>query len=79
MVLDGEDRQLFVAQAFYRAVVQVYMAHLEAVFQAVRVNGIAVVLGGDVNPAGGQLTDRVVAAAVAELELEGLSPKGAGD
>ena len=79
MVLDGEYRQLLVANTFHCAVVQVDVADLESVLKAIRVDGIAVVLGGDMHPSGGQFLDRVVAAAVAELELESIAAEGPGD
>ena len=79
MVLDAEYGQLPVPQPLHRAVVQVDMRHLKAVLQRVRVNGVTVVLGGDVYPARLQVPDRVVAAAVAEFQFKILPPKGAGN
>ena len=79
MVLDGEDGQLLVAQALHCAIVQVYVADLQSVFEAIRVNGVAVILSGDMNSAGSQVTDRVVATAMPELELESPGTKGTSD
>ncbi len=79
MVLDGEDGQFFVAQALHRAVVQVDVGHLQPILDGVRVEGVAVVLGGDVDSAGIQVSDGVIAAAVAELQLEGPGAEGSAD
>jgi len=43
------------------------MGYFEAIFKGVRVNGITMVLGSDVDSAGGQFTDRMVATAVTKL------------
>ena len=78
MVLDAEDGKFFMAQALHRAVVQVEMGDLKPVFQSVRVNGVAVVLGGDVDTPGGEVADGVVAAAVTVFQLKSFAPEGAG-
>ncbi len=46
------------------------MGNLQFTAYSIGVYGIAVILGGDVDSAGIQVTDRVVAAAVPELQLE---------
>ncbi len=80
MVLDGKDGQLPVAQTLHRAVVKVDMGNLQpVVFNALRVNGVTVVLSGDMDSAGSQVTDGMIAAAMTKLQLEGLATKGAGD
>src|SRR5437588_656817 len=76
MVLDGEDRQLAVGHALDRAIVQVDMGHLELRREGIRIDREAVVLRGDVDAAGAQVLDGLVAAAVAELQLERLSSEG---
>ena len=50
-----------------------------AVTLAVVAHGEAVVLGGDLDLAGAQVLDRVVGAAVAELELERAPAQGQGE
>jgi hypothetical protein len=47
--------------------------------QRVGIDGEAVVLGGDGDSSGAQVLDRLVAAAVAELELEGFAAEGVGE
>src|SRR5213592_4762605 len=76
MVLDREDRQLAVGHALDRAIVQVDMSHLELRREGIRIDREAMVLRGDVDAAGPQVLDRLVAAAVAELQLERLSSEG---
>jgi hypothetical protein len=49
MILDGKNGQLPVAHALHRVVVKVYMAHLQPINDAIRVKGIAVILGGDIH------------------------------
>ena len=79
VVLDRHDGQRPVADALYGAVVQVDVAYLDLRGQAVGVDGVAVVLGGDVDAAGREVPDWVVGAAVAEFQLEGLGAEGAGE
>ena len=67
------------SQAFHRAVVQVYVAHLQPVFQCVGVGGVAVVLGGDMDTPVGKVADRMVGSAVPELQLESTGAKSPGD
>ena len=76
MVLDAEDRQPRVPEAFEGLVVEVDVARLDVGGQGGGVDGEAVVLGGDLDLAGALVADRVVGAAVAELELEGLGAEG---
>src|SRR5262245_22835404 len=80
MVLDGEDRQLAVADALHGAVVQVDVRDLDARgLQPRGIDRVAVVLRGDVDPAGAQVLHRMVAAAVSERQLERARPEGAAD
>ena len=76
VVLDAEDRQPLVPQALEGLVVQVDVAGLDVGGQRGRIDGEAVVLGGDLDLAGSLVADRVIGAAVAELELEGLAAEG---
>ena len=78
VVLDAEDRQARVAEAFEGLVVEVDVAGLDVGGQGRGVDGEAVVLGGDLDLAGALVADRVVGAAVAELELEGRAAEAPG-
>ena len=55
------------------------MRNLQSVLKGVRVDGIAVVLGGYVYPTVGQVFYRVIAAAVPELQFESPGTKSSGD
>ena len=79
MVLYGKDRQLLVTNALHRAVVEVYVAYLQAVLQAIGVNGVAVVLSGDVDSSVEEVADRVVSPPVSKLQLESPGAKGSPD
>src|SRR5207249_2886798 len=77
MVLDGDDGELAVAEALYGPVVEVHVGQLE--LRALEEGGIhreAVVLRGDLDVARLQVLHGIVRAAVAEPELEGLTPAG---
>src|SRR3954447_5746765 len=91
VVLDGRAVDLEQLEALDRAVVEVDVgqrglaevglpAHglvgLDAARPVRRLDREAVVLGGDLDLAGPQVLDRVVAAAVAEGQLVGLQPNG---
>jgi hypothetical protein len=77
VVLHAEERQRFVAQAFKRLVVQVNVGQLNFVgIDRVGIDGEVVVVGRDLDLAGGVVLDRVVAAVVAEFELVGLAAEG---
>lgn len=77
VVLDGKGRQLLVAQALQGVVVQVEVGEFHlGVGDGVDVHREAVVLAGDFHPAGEAVLHGLVAAPVAELELEGASPQG---
>ena len=79
MILDGEDGQLLVAESLHRAVVQVDMGNLQPTLEAVGVGSVAVVLSRDMDSPISQVSDRVVATPVPELQLEGFSAKGSSD
>ena len=77
VVLHGQDRLAAVAEAFQRLVVEVDVRELDVVLaERVGVDGEAVVLRGDLDPAAAQVLDRMVAAAVAELQLVRLAAEG---
>ena len=72
MVLHGLDRQGFVADAFDGTVVHAAVGHYDGVRKAFIGNGVAVVLAGNVHPSGAQVLHRMVGAAMAEGQLEGV-------
>jgi len=77
VVLDAEDWELDVAQAFDGVVVEVNLSDLGAVFlEAGGVGGETVVLGGDGDFSGLEVFHRLVAAAVAEFEFKGRTAEG---
>ena len=76
VVLDAEDRQPLVAHAFEGLVVEVDVAGLDVGGKRGGIDGEAVVLGGDLDLARSLVADRLVGAAVAELELERLAAEG---
>src|SRR3989338_5057056 len=75
MILDGEDRQFPVRQAFNRVVIQIQMRHLGCPHQRVGVEGEAVVLGGYLHFARCEIHHRLIPSMMAELELIALSPQ----
>ena len=72
MVLNAENRQAFVPQPFERLVIQIDVAGLDVGRKPGRVDGEAMVLSRDLDLAGRLVSNRVVGAAMAELELERL-------
>src|SRR5579885_3588563 len=74
MILDAEDGQPLVAEPLERLVVQVDVARLDVRRQRRRVDGEPVILRGDLDLARPLVPNRVVGAAMAELELEGPGP-----
>ena len=80
VILNREDGEVFVAEAFDGVVVEVDLGDERAAFFEARgVGGEAVVLGGDGDLAGFQVFDGLIAAAVAELEFKGGAADGVGD
>src|SRR5690606_14936096 len=71
VVLGREDRLALDGEPLERAVVQVQVGRPDAGGQALRIDREAVVLAGDRDLAGDQVLDRLIAAVVAELQLEG--------
>src|SRR6476646_6857008 len=77
VVLNREGGEVAVAETLHRAVVQIEMGELIfGIGEQAGLDGEAVVLGGDRDLAGGEVLDRVVRAAVSELQLE--RPSAAG-
>ena len=71
VVLHAQQRHGAVAQAFQCLVIQIDVGQLNLVrVQRVRVDRVIVVLACNLDPARGKLLDRVVAAVVAEFQLE---------
>src|SRR4030095_5784878 len=73
MVLNRDHRFASVAKAFNGAVVQVQMRDRYIRGQRIRVDGEAMILGGDLDLARIELLHGVVGAAVAELQFERLA------
>ena len=77
VVLDAEEREVAVEQAFERLVVQVHVGEFDfALRERVGIDGEIVVVGGDLDLAGVQLLDRMIAAVVSEFEFESLAAEG---
>src|SRR5215471_10174066 len=75
MILDGKDRLALDSQAFVGAIEQRDMSDLDSGGKGVRQHGESVVLAGDLHLARGQILDRVIGAAVAEVHFLGLPSK----
>ncbi len=74
MILHAEQRQVAVAQAFERLVVQIHVRQFDfALRQRVGIDGEVVVVRGDLDLAGVQLLHRMIAAVVSEFQLESLA------
>ena len=70
MVLHAEQRQRFVAQAFQRLIVEVYVGELDFVgVDGVGIYCEVVVVGGDFYPSRRVVADGMVAAVVAEFQF----------
>ena len=76
MVLDAEDGQPLVPQALEVWSLRLTWLSSTSPGSVVGIDGEAVVLGGDLDLAGPLVAHRVIGAAVAELELEGLAAEG---
>lgn len=76
--LGREDGPGLVHHALVAAIVQVDKVLLEVARQGAGINGITVVLAGDVALASGQVKGRDVVSTVAVLELDGLGADGQG-
>src|SRR5262249_12981823 len=76
VVLDAEDGVLLVAHALEGAVVEVDVRRLDVGGEGGGGGGENVVLGRDLDAAGGAVEDGLVGAAMAELEFERLRSEG---
>ena len=77
VVLDAEQRQCFVAQAFQSLIVKVNVGQFDFVgVDRVGIDGEVVVVGRDLDLAGGVVADRVIAAVMPEFELVGAAAQG---
>ena len=75
MILHAEDRQFLVTHSFDCAVVQVDVSHFNLGGERLRIHGEPVILRGDRHFAGAQIFDRLIRAAMAELQFECRSAK----
>ena len=74
VILHAEQRQIAVAQAFECLVVQVHVREFDfGLRQRVGIDGEVVVVGGDLDLAGVELFDGMIAAVVSEFQLEGFA------
>jgi hypothetical protein len=77
VVLDAEQGQALVPEPLQGVVVEVEVGQFHRIpVQGLEIHAVAVVLGRDLDLAGGQVLDRLVAAPVAELELVGVPAQG---
>src|SRR5712691_4506466 len=76
MVLHREHRLARVTEALDGAVVEIQMRHLDVGGQRSGIDGKAVILRRDFDLARAELLDRMVRAAVTELQLERLAADG---
>ena len=60
-------------------VIQVDVGHLEPSGEVLRIHRVAMVLGGDGDPAGGKVLHRMIDPPVAELQLESPDATGQGE
>src|SRR5439155_9279790 len=79
VVLDREHPQVGRGDAFHRAVVEVDVGHLHLALERFRVHREAVVLRGEVDLVADYVADRMIRAAVPELELVGAAAHGEGE
>ena len=74
VILHTEQRQVPVAQAFERIVVQVDVRQFDfAIGQRVRIDGKVVVVRRDLDLPGPQLLHRMISAMMSEFQLEGFA------
>lgn len=79
VVLDAEDRERFVSETRNGIIVEVDVGDFQIIGKGIRIDGEAVVLGGDGDGFGLEVLDRVVCAAVTEFEFESFAAECAGD
>ena len=79
MILDGDERQFPVAQAFHRTVIQIKVAGFQSVFQSFQCYSISMVLRCYMDAPAGQVVDGMIAPAVPELQFESLRAERPAD
>src|SRR5215469_14934667 len=79
MELHGEDRPILPAQTFERPVEQRGVGLFQAHRQRLPRHDEAVVVGGDLDAAGCEVLNRVVAATMTEMHLDGASTEREGE
>ena len=79
MILNGEYWPIGEAHTGQRAIVEIPMREPRVGGQALRIDAVVVILGGDLHPTPLQIAHRLVAAMVAKFQLIGLGTQRAGD
>ncbi len=67
MILNGKNRERFVTQTSYRLIIEIDMCNLDIRWQCDGVDREAVIMGRDLDFAGGKVFDRLIAASMAEF------------
>lgn len=79
VILHAEDRILAVAEPGDRVVVEIGVGDFDLWREGVRIDGKAVILGGDGDDLAVVILDRLIRAPVSEFQLEGLSAESERD
>jgi hypothetical protein len=79
MKLDREDGQLPMPHAFDGVVIEVDVGGLEGLWHGARINGKAVIFGGDEHALGLQIADGLITAVMSEFQLHGFGASGQGE
>ena len=75
MMLHREDRQLAVTDPFDGPVIQVFMPQTGGIPKRIKIDGKAVVLGGNLDLTGLHIHNRQVGTVVAEWQLDRFAPQ----
>ena len=76
MVLNDEHRCFTVPHAFDRAIIEIDVSHFHIGRKTGWIDRKTMVLAGDADLTASQILDRLIAAAMAKFELEGLTAIG---
>ena|SRR5260221_9404374 len=77
MVLNRDDRQRLVPHAFDALVVEIEVCHFNFGWQAIRLNGKAMIVRSNLDVPVARISDRLVTAAMTKHKLERLTAKRA--